>query len=176
MGPGRVASVARARVKILASDRERRMKLAEALAERADLQTRYAQLGARAQQSARYQEGEEPAEDAGALLAEMDRVAAQLEALVVRINIQNLATEVLPGLSMTAALARRDTLRRLQKARTDLADAASTKIDRYARTELRSFAAVDVKTLRDEADAYAKEARELDTLIQGVNWITEMAE
>ncbi len=150
------------------------MKLAEALAQRADLQTRYSQLGERARQSARYQEGETPAEDAAALLAQMDRIAAQLEDLIVRINIQNLETEVTPGMSMTAALARRDTLRRLQKSRTDLADAAAAQPDRYSRTELRSFAAVDVKALRDEADAYAKEARELDTLIQGGNWTTEM--
>ena len=152
------------------------MKLAEALAERADLQTRYGELAARAKQSARYQEGETPAEDATALLAEMDRVAARLETLVVRINVQNLATEVSPGVSMTAALARRDTLRRLRKSRSDLADAAATQIDRYSRTELRTVAAVDVKALRDEAYAYAREARELDTLIQGINWTTGMAE
>ncbi len=152
------------------------MKLAEALAERADLQTRYSQLAARAKQSARYQEGEAPPEDAAALLAEMDRVAARLEMLVVRINVQNLATEVSPGVSMTAALARRDTLRRLQRSRAELADAAATPVDRYSRTELRSFAALDVKALREAADAYAKEARELDTLIQGINWTTEMDE
>jgi len=70
------------------------MKLAEALAERADLQTRFGQLAARAKQSARHQEGETPPEDAAALLVEMDRVAARLEDLVVRINVQNLATEV----------------------------------------------------------------------------------
>lgn len=152
------------------------MKLAEALAERADLQTRYAELGARAKQSARYQEGETPPEDAAALLAEMDRIAVRLEALVVRINVQNMATEVAPGVSMTAALARRDTLRRLQKSRSDLADAAATPIDRYSRTELRSLPAVDVKSLREEADRYAQEARELDTRIQEVNWTTDMAE
>ena len=152
------------------------MKLAEALAERADLQTRHAQLVARAKQSARYQEGETPPEDAVALLAELDRIAERLERLIVRINVQNMATVVSPGVSMTAALARRETLRRLQKSRTELADAAATPQDRYSRTELRSFAAVDVKALRDAADAYAKEARELDTLIQEINWTTEMAE
>lgn len=152
------------------------MKLAEALAERADLQTRYAELANRARQSARYQEGAQPAEDAAALLAEMDRIAARVEALVVRINVQNLATEVSPGVSMTAALARRDTLRRLQKSRADLADAAMAQGDRYARTELRWFTDLDVKALRDAADTYAREARELDVLIQGINWTTEMDE
>jgi len=152
------------------------MKLAEALAERADLQTRLATLATRATKSARYQEGETPPENPAALLAEMDRITERLEALVVRINVQNLATEVTPGLSMTAALARRDSLRRLQKSRSDLADAASASVDRYTRTELRSLTSLDVKALRDEADAYAKEARDLDTTIQGVNWTTDMAE
>jgi hypothetical protein len=44
------------------------MKLAEALALRADLQARLAQLASRATTNARYQEGEEPAEDPNALL------------------------------------------------------------------------------------------------------------
>ena len=152
------------------------MKLAEALAERADLQTRLVALATRAKASARHQEGETPAEDPAALLAEMDRIVARLEVLVVRINTQNLATDVSPGLSMTAALARRDSLRRLQKSRAELADAASASVDRYTRTELRSLTTLDVKTLRDEADAFAKDARELDTRIQGVNWTTDMAE
>ena len=39
------------------------MKLAQALIERADLQRKLAQLGARLQQNAQYQEGEAPAED-----------------------------------------------------------------------------------------------------------------
>lgn len=152
------------------------MKLAEALAERADLQTRFSQLAQRAKQSARYQEGARPVEDSAELLAEMDRIARQLDALVVRINVQNLATEVFPGVSMTAALARREMLRRLQKSRADLADAVVAPGDRYSRTELRWFTDLDVKALRDEADAFAREARELDVVIQSVNWTTEMAE
>lgn len=150
------------------------MKLAEALSVRADLQTRLSQIAKRATKNARHQEGEEPAEDATQLLAEMDLLANQLEALIVQINTRNLSVEVAPGMSMTAALARRDTLRRLQKTRSDLADAASVVPDRYSRTELRTISALDVKTLRAEADAYAKAARELDVLIQGINWTTDL--
>lgn len=51
MAPGRVAGV----------------KLAEALALRADAQKRFEQLRWRVQSSARYQEGEAPAEDARSL-------------------------------------------------------------------------------------------------------------
>ena len=150
------------------------MKLAEALALRADLQTRQTELGKRLRQNARYQEGEEPAEDAGALLAEVDRIAAELESLVLQINVRNLATEVEPGLSMTAALARRDALKLRHRQRTELAEAASTPVDRYSRTELRSIAAVNVRTLRTEIDDLARQIRELDTRIQGVNWTTEL--
>ena len=48
------------------------MKLAEALTARADLQRRIEQLRARITANARYQEGEEPAEDAAALLGEAE--------------------------------------------------------------------------------------------------------
>jgi len=55
------------------------MKLAEALAVRGDASKRFEQLRSRAQANARYQEGEPPAENAGELLAEADRVLAELE-------------------------------------------------------------------------------------------------
>lgn len=150
------------------------MKLAEALALRADLQTRLAQLASRAKTNARHQEGEAPAEDANALLAESDRVGSELADLIVRINAQNLRTEVDSGLSMTAALARRDHLRQRHHLRTELADTASKPLDRFTRTELRSIPAVDVRALRAEADDLARQLRELDTRIQEVNWTTEL--
>jgi hypothetical protein len=150
------------------------MKLAEALALRSDLQSRQVELGKRLRQNARYQEGEEPAEDASSLLAEVDRIASELESLIVQINVRNLATEVEPGLSMTAALARRDALKLRHRQRTELADAASTPVDRYSRTELRSIAAVNVRALRQEIDELARQLRELDTRIRGVNWTTEV--
>jgi hypothetical protein len=150
------------------------MKLAEALSLRADMQTQLQHLQQRAKQNARYQEGEEPAEDANALLLEFDRVSVELEHLIVQINARNLATDVAPGLSMTAALARRDALRQQHRARVELADAAATPADRYSRTELRSIPAVNVRDLRSQADDLARKARELDSRIQEVNWTTEL--
>lgn len=150
------------------------MKLAEALALRADLQTRLQHLTTRAQQHARFQEGEEPAEDATALLAEYDRVTIELEQLIVAINTRNLAVEVTPDLTMTAALAQRDTLRQRHRMRTELANAAATTVDRYSRTEIRTLPAVNVRNLRAEADDLARDLRELDSRIQEVNWTTEL--
>src|SRR6202050_4087195 len=63
---------------------EQRMKLAEGLALRADAARRVEQLRARIVASARYQEGEEPPEDAAALLAEGGVALGVLEGLVGR--------------------------------------------------------------------------------------------
>jgi hypothetical protein len=54
------------------------MKLAEALALRGDAARRVEQLRARVAASARYQEGEVPAEDATALLIEAAEVLGEL--------------------------------------------------------------------------------------------------
>jgi hypothetical protein len=150
------------------------MKLAEALASRADMMARLTQLAARAKTNAKTQEGETPSEDATALLAEHDRIAAELEVLIAQINARNLEIEVAPGFTMTQALARRDVLRLRHKVRSDLADAASVSIDRFTRSELRTVSAVDVRALRSEADAIAQELRSLDTMIQATNWRTEL--
>jgi hypothetical protein len=150
------------------------MKLAEALAQRAAMQARMTRIANRATQNARFQEGDQPAEDPNALLAEYDRLVDELTGLIVRINTTNLATEVEPGLSMTAALALRDGFRMRHRVRTELADAASQAQDRFTRTELRYVPAVDVRALRQEADDAAQRAREVDILIQEVNWTTEL--
>ena len=55
------------------------MKLANALAQRADLQRRMAQLGSRLMNNAKVQEGEQPAEEPKELLAELESLSAQLE-------------------------------------------------------------------------------------------------
>lgn len=100
------------------------MKLAEALVLRADAARRVEQLRARVVGSARYQEGEEPAEDAGALLAEAGEVLGELEDLIRRINRTNAHAVVEGGGTLTDALARRDVLRLRHSVVTSAADAA----------------------------------------------------
>lgn len=150
------------------------MKLAEALVLRADMQERMTSLVTRARQNARHQEGVDPAEDPASLLAEYDRIVAEQEALIVRINTRNLATEVEPGLTLTAAIARRDRLRRQHAIRVELAQAGSVGQALLTRSEVRWISAVDVPALRAEADDLARQLRELDTRIQEVNWTTDL--
>lgn len=155
------------------------MKLAEALALRADATRRVEQLRARITGSARHQEGETPAEDAAALLAESEELLAELENLIRRINRTNAATPLGEG-TMTDALARRDVLRLRHSVITSAADAAAGRQQqgyvRQLRSELMYVAALPVAELRGEADQLAKQLRELDVEIQRTNWEAELLE
>jgi hypothetical protein len=149
------------------------MKLAEALALRADAARRVEQLRARIAASARYQEGEAPAEDAAALLAEAGAVLAELETLIQRINRTNSATTVQGG-TLTDALARRDVLRLRHGLVTAAANAAAGEGQqrgyRQLRSELKMIPALPVAELRGQADDLARRIREVDTVVQRTNW------
>jgi len=150
------------------------MKLAEALQLRSDIQKRIQQLRQRIALSARTQEGERPAEDPNALLAEVAELTDQLESLIKGINRTNVRTELEPGLTMTDALAQRDVLHLRRSILVEAANHASVRQDRYSRSEVRFLTPLDVAALHHEADELAKRARELDAKIQEANWNTEL--
>jgi hypothetical protein len=152
------------------------MKLAEALALRADLQKRIEQLRARLRQSALVQEGEQPPEDPSELLAEAARLVDELARLIFRINRANLATTLPNGPTLTEAIARRDAMQTQYSLIETAADTAASRIDRYGRSEIRKVATVDVGALRKQMERLAQERRELDTAIQATNWATELGE
>lgn len=156
------------------------MKLAEALALRADAARKVEQLRARIVANARFQEGEEPAEDARALLAEAGAALDELEGLIRRINRTNAATPMGPDGTITDALARRDALRARHSVVTAAADAAAGKtqggMGRQLRSELKMLAALPVAQLRAQADDLARELRELDVRIQQSNWEHDLME
>ncbi|MFJ9518449.1 DIP1984 family protein [Kitasatospora sp. NPDC101801] len=156
------------------------MKLAEALAQRTAAARRVEQLRARVVGSARYQEGEEPAENAAEVLAEAGKVLDELERLIRQINLTNSTARIEGGGTLTDALARRDVLRMRHSVITSAADAASGHDQRgtvrQMRSELRILSALPVAELRARADVLAKEIREVDTLIQRTNWEIDLLE
>jgi hypothetical protein len=156
------------------------VKLAEALALRADATRRVEQLRTRIVANARFQEGEEPAEDAQALLAEAGAVLDELEDLIRRINRTNAATRIGPEGTITDALARRDVLRTRHSVVTAAADAAVGRsqagMGRQLRSELKMLAALPVAQLRAQADDLARQIRELDVRIQQSNWEFDLME
>ncbi|MCI6966573.1 DIP1984 family protein [bacterium] len=149
------------------------MKLANALTERAELQTKVRQLENRLMNNAQVQEGERPAEDPAALLAELEASYAALEDLIARINLTNSAT-LSGGKSLTALLARRDCLAGKIGVLRSFCDAASALVTRRTIGEIRIKSTVDVAALQKQIDALSKELRELDAAIQEKNWTTEL--
>jgi hypothetical protein len=152
------------------------MKLAEALILRADSQKRIEQLKQRLVRSARVQEGDQPAENPQDLLAELEQTAAQLTSLIQRINRTNVQTELEQGLTLSDGLAVRDVLQIRQTVYRELARAAVVTQDRMTRSEIRYRSTVNVQDIQQQADAVAKEHRELDARIQALNWQTELVE
>jgi hypothetical protein len=154
------------------------MKLAEGLALRADAARRIEQLRARIVASARYQEGEEPPEDATALLTEAGVMLDDLEVLIRRINRTNANAQIGADGTITDALARRDALRLRHAVVTAAADAAAGRsqngFSRQLRSELKMLSALPVAQLRAQADEIARELRELDVRIQRSNWEVDL--
>ena len=147
------------------------MKLAEALIQRADAQRRVEQLKQRIVNNVKVQEGDDPAEDPNVLLAEMERITAQLVDLVQRINCTNSATVLGPGdMTIADAIAERDNLRLRQGVYKSAAEAGVIRQDRYSKSEVRFQSTVDVADMQQQADGLAQAIRELDTRIQGANW------
>lgn len=151
------------------------MKLAEALAERAAAQTRLTELHGRLEATVLVQEGDEPAEDPTALLAEADRVMERLEWLVRAINATNAATAFDEGRTITDAIAARDATARRQRFLAAVAQAA-VPTSRFGRAEIKFVPVVDVRALRSAADDAARAFRELDTRLQALNWATDLIE
>ena len=157
------------------------MKLAEALLLRADRNRTLEQLKQRIQVSARYQEGEDPPEDARELVSMTSTVLDELEGLIRNINRTNSGTVMADSRTVTDALAERDVLRlrySVLKASADAASGAQQQVGymRATRSELKLMSDLDVRNLRQQASDVARRVRELDARIQEVNWTTELRE
>ncbi len=149
------------------------MKLATALSQRADLQKRLTELNTRLKNNAKVQEGEAPAEKPAELLKELDGLLSQLEELVAKINLTN-STTLADGKTITELIAHRDMLSKKLSIMRDFLDEASSKVDRYSRTEIKIESSVDVAKLQKQVDALSKELRETDEKLQELNWTTEL--
>ena len=150
------------------------MKLAEALAERSDCQVRLEELKKRIIRSAKVQEGEEPAEDTTDLLAEIARVFDRLLELVRAINRTNAKTAFDETQTISDAIATRDVLGKKRDLLAGIADAASTRQDRYSKSEVKFVATVPIGQLLKQVDVLAKQFRETDTRLQELNWKTDL--
>lgn len=149
------------------------MKLATALTERAEVQRKINELETRLRNNAKVQDGERPSEEPSDLLNELNGALDRLEELMSRINLTNSRTEK-NGITMTELLSRRDVLKKRVSVMRSFLDAASSRVDRYSKTEIKVLSTVDVADLQKKVDAASKKLRETDEIIQELNWTTEL--
>lgn len=152
------------------------MKLAEALILRADSQKRIQQLRERLVRCARVQEGDTPPENPEELLAELRRVVDQLTDLVKRINRTNTATAIDSGMSLTDALAERDSLSLEVGVLSSLIGAATSGQHGPFASAIKTQRAVNVAQIQKRVDDLSRKHRELDARIQGTNWLVDLSE
>ncbi|WP_297870559.1 DIP1984 family protein [uncultured Oscillibacter sp.] len=150
------------------------MKLANALSQRAELQTRIHQLEARLYNNAQVQEGEQPAEDPRELLRELEEDYVRLEALISAINRTNNAARTEDGATLSDLLARRDCLRGKLGILRNFLDNASALVRRRTAGEIKVKSSVNVRELQKQVDGLSKELRQLEETIQEKNWTTEL--
>lgn len=149
------------------------MKLAVALADRANLQSKLSELEKRLYNNAKVQEGDTPSENPMELLKEISSVVEELDKLIRSINIANSKIEV-NGATLTSHLAKRDSLKNKYRILRNFLDSASNRIDRYSSKEIKILSTVDVKDIQKEVDDISKNLRLLEDLIQEANWTTEI--
>jgi hypothetical protein len=152
------------------------MKLAEALILRADCQKRLHQIRERLIRSAKVQEGEEPPEQPQSLLEELNNLINQLTDLIQKINRTNSSTVLENNLSISDALAQRDSIQLKRNIYDLVVQTAASRQDRYGRSEIKYLSTVNIAELQIEVDRMARDYRELDTQIQQANWNTELVE
>ncbi len=150
------------------------MKLSEAISLRADCQKRIEQLRQRLIRSAKVQEGEQPPENPQALIAELEATVNELADLIKRINKTNSLTTLQEGITISDALAARDTLLLKRSVYDSLVNAAAVNQSRYSQAEIKSFSTVNIAELQAQMDRLSRDYRQLDTRIQEANWNTEL--
>ena len=152
------------------------MKLANALSQRSELQTRIRQLEDRLCNNAQVQEGEQPAEDPVELLGELEADYVRLEELISAINRTNNFTQLENGSTLSDLLARRDCLKGRLNILRNFLNNASALVRRHTASEIKIRSTVDVRQLQKQVDGLSRDLRQLDETIQEKNWTTELLE
>jgi len=150
------------------------MKLAEALIERAELQRENAKLLERIKDNSIIQDGDEPAEDPNELIEQYERNMDRFLTLVKSINTTNSKTDFGDGMTISDAIAVRDCLGAKYRAYTTMYAATTISTGRYSQNEIKFVRCTSPKDIQKQMDKLAKDYREIDTKLQGINWAIDL--
>jgi len=148
------------------------MKLAEALLLRADLQKKISRLTSRITPNMVVLAGKSPQEDPAKLMAQLRKTITDLQKLIVKINITNVITTDEGGKTLMENLAVRDAYKtQLEQLRLIR---QSAQIHGQSSSYNNPVNTIKVSVLQSEIDQTGRAFREIDTKIQGLNWLTDL--
>lgn len=150
------------------------MKLAEALLQRSEYQTKIENLQKRILANLKVQENDKPHENPQALLEEAFALNDALCELIKKINKRNNQTTTPDGRTLAEALADRDRLMKKRGLLASIAGAAGEKDYRLTHSEVKMCITVPIGEVQKQIDGLSRQFRELDTQIQSLNWTTEL--
>jgi hypothetical protein len=151
-----------------------KMKLAEALIERAELQKANAKLLERVKDNALIQEGDAPAEAPDVLISQYEQNMERFLTLVCKINKTNCQTSFDQDMTIADAIAKRDYLGAKHKAYQNIYGATTITVNRYNQSEIKFVRCIDPREIQTQLDTLAKEYRKPDTQLQGLNWTVDL--
>jgi len=152
------------------SEKNKKMKLAEALLLRSDLIKKIEHIQNRIRPVLIVSDDKKPQEDPTKLIAQLRTAIQELETLVIRINKTNNEINFNGEGSLMEALAKRDSLKMLSEKLRNIRYAA--QIDNSGDANLKTT--IDIKKLQTEMDQTGRAFREIDSKIQELNWLTEL--
>ena len=152
------------------SEKNNKMKLAEALLLRSDLMKKIEHIQNRIRPVLIVSDDKKPQEDPTKLIAELRTAIQDLEILVIRINKTNNEININGEGSLMEALVKRDSLKMLSEKLRNIRYAA--QIDNSGDANLKTT--IDIKKLQTEMDQTGRAFREIDSKIKELNWLTEL--
>ena len=152
------------------------MLLAEALLRKAILKKELEALEQRMVESARVPHDEEPADDYLVLLCSYRKKEGELLEMSLRILATNISTAFRAGETISQAIIRRDSLKRVVSMYNKLLSAASGSGNRglFSSRDVKYKRVVDMEKVRADMDNAAMQYRDLDVKLQQLNWNTEL--
>jgi len=149
------------------------MKIAEALLKRKQLRDTMPRVASRIAECAFYV-GEVPEDNAEDELKKLVQMSKTYTKLVVDINTTNMINAIEykgEQISLMQAIARRDSL----KATASMLDGIRVRTD-AGYDGKRPIVLLSSRAIRNVSNGLAREARELDTLLQQANWTLDLIE
>ena len=151
------------------------MIIAEALQERADLNSKISSIRERLADNIIVQDGDKPVEDPNDLRSQLEKAIERLAYIMYKINTTNCMT-VVEGRSLTEIIAEKDALKLSCLVYKASMRNAGSITRRVRASDIRLVQTIDIIEWQRKIDEISGRIRELDTILQKTNWIVDLIE